>query len=55
MWRKTVQNVFEKEELWDCLVPIEDEDLDIEEELVSPTRQEIVAATKQRIIATRLH
>ena len=24
VWRKTVPNVFEKEDLWDCLVPAED-------------------------------
>ena len=51
VWRKTFHNVFEKEDLWDCLVPAKDEDGDIEEELPSPTRQEIVAAKKQRIRA----
>ena len=51
VWRKTIQNVFEKEDLWDCLVPIEDEDGDIEEELPPPTWQEIIATRKQRIRA----
>ena len=46
-----MQNVFEKEDLWDCLVPVEDEDGDPEEESPSPTRQEIVASRKRRIRA----
>ena len=43
VWRKTIQNVFEKEDLWDCLVPVEDEDGDIEEELPPPTWEIVVA------------
>ena len=54
VWRKTVQNVFEKEDLWDCLVPVEDEDGDIEEESQPPTRQEIVTARKRRVRAIGL-
>ena len=45
------QNVFEKEDLWDCSVHVEDEDGDIEEEAQPPTRQEIIAARKRRVRA----
>jgi len=54
VWRKRVQNVFEKEDLWDCLVPLELEDGDVEEELPPPTWQEVVASRKRRIRAIGL-
>jgi hypothetical protein len=47
VWRKALQNAFEKEDIWDCLVPVEDEDGDIKE-LPPTTRQEIVVAKKRR-------